>query len=106
MQVRLGPPDLADGELRSVAVGRTQHIVVVRLGDRFHALDDVCNHAGCHLSGGWMEGVQLVCPCHEYAFDVRTGCRSPDFAACDDQRTFHVSVVDGQLVTELPEVGR
>ena len=65
----LGPADLAEGELRSWPVGR-RRIVVAKVGGRYRALDDWCNHSGCSLSGGQLEGNTVVCPCHLIGFDL------------------------------------
>lgn len=97
MKVTLGPADLAEGELRSYEVGK-RNVLIARVDGRYRALDDWCNHAGCLLSGGRVEGNMVICPCHEIGFDLDTGknVTSPEIA--DDQPIFRVSVVDGQIV--------
>jgi 3-phenylpropionate/trans-cinnamate dioxygenase ferredoxin subunit len=97
----LGPADLADGGLRGVALADGRLVLVARDGGAFHALDDVCNHAGCLLSQGRIEGGRVVCPCHEAAFDLRTGAvAEPDF--CADQRAYRVVVEGAALFLEEP----
>jgi nitrite reductase (NADH) small subunit len=56
-------------------------------GDIF-AIDNVCPHRGAPLSDGRMEGSQIVCPWHGWAFDVRSGGLVMDPGRC--QRTFPV----------------
>ena len=64
--------ELADGRMRRCEVeGRA--IVVCRVGDRVHALDDTCAHDGVSLSLGALEGGRLRCPLHGSEFDVTTG---------------------------------
>jgi 3-phenylpropionate/trans-cinnamate dioxygenase ferredoxin subunit len=103
MQVALGPADLNDGEMRGYEPAPKRFVLVARVEGRFHALDDVCNHAGCHLSGGWMEGPCVVCPCHEYAFDVRTGEQGDAVKMCESQPVFPLTVREGVLFVDLPE---
>ena len=50
-------------------------IAVYRIGDDYFALGDLCPHQGCALSQGevLIDKRQVVCPCHESAFDLATG---------------------------------
>lgn len=102
MDVTLGPADLADGELRSYEIG-ARYVLVASCAGGLHALDDTCNHAGCLLSGGWLEGREVVCPCHEYRFDVTTGLNVTVPRLAHDQAVFALRVVEGALVVSLPE---
>lgn len=101
MEVTLGPADLVEGELRGYEVAE-RYVLVTRLGDAHYALDDLCNHAGCLLSGGFLEQRAVVCPCHEYKFDVTTGKNVTFPRLCDDQPAFPIRVVGGALKVLLP----
>jgi 3-phenylpropionate/trans-cinnamate dioxygenase ferredoxin subunit len=103
MEVTLGPADLADGELRGYELGEERYVLVARLGDGLYALDDLCNHAGCLLSGGFLEQQAVVCPCHEYKFDVSSGRNLTWPRRCEDQKVFPLRVVDGALRVQLPD---
>jgi 3-phenylpropionate/trans-cinnamate dioxygenase ferredoxin subunit len=103
MEVKLGPAEVGEGEFRSFELAPERHVLVTRLGGALYAIDDLCNHAGCLLSGGWLDGASVVCPCHEYQFDVRTGENTTSVRLCDDQARYPLRVVDGELVVELPE---
>ena len=48
-------------------------LVVFRLGEEFHVLEDVCPHAQAPLSDGDVARAVVTCPYHGWAFDVRTG---------------------------------
>lgn len=50
-----------------------RYLVLVRLGDQYYCLDDVCTHDGGSLGDGELEGHCLVCPRHGAQFDVRDG---------------------------------
>lgn len=102
-RVVLAPAQLpADGEVRAVAVSPALRLLVARIDGRLHALDDVCNHAGCLLSTGRVEGARVTCPCHYMAFDLRDGrlLTSPGLAG--DQRTFPVVEEGGGAVVLVP----
>jgi len=98
----LGPADLAEREVRSYAVGEHE-ILVCLLDGTYFGLDDVCNHAGCALSGGKLRGRVIVCPCHRVAFDVATGRNESAPHLCGDQRTIALQIEDGTIFALLPD---
>jgi 3-phenylpropionate/trans-cinnamate dioxygenase ferredoxin component len=63
---------LSDGETRTLAVGRRM-VAVVRSGAEYFAIEDVCTHDGAELTGGEIDGAQIVCPRHGARFCLRTG---------------------------------
>ncbi|MGA9521104.1 MAG: Rieske 2Fe-2S domain-containing protein [Myxococcaceae bacterium] len=99
MKVTLGPADLKEGELRSYDVGK-RNVLVCKVGGRYKSLDDWCNHAGCLLSGGYLEGNMVVCPCHEVGFDMDTGKNVTSPGIADDQKAFSTAIEDGQIVID------
>ncbi|MEN9798625.1 MAG: hypothetical protein RL653_2321 [Pseudomonadota bacterium] len=99
MRVKLGPADFEEREMRGYEVG-SRAFVVGKLAGRYKALDDWCNHAGCLLSGGRIEGNCVVCPCHEVGFDFDTGINATSPGVCDDQKAFQVTVENGELFLE------
>lgn len=101
----LGPANLKEGDLRGYPVGK-RNVLVACVGGKLKALDDWCNHAGCLLSGGHLDGNMVVCPCHEVGFDLDSGKNVTSPGICDDQRRFDTEVsAEGQLVViDFPEV--
>jgi 3-phenylpropionate/trans-cinnamate dioxygenase ferredoxin subunit len=93
----LGPATLAEGEMKGYAVGK-RNVLIARYGGKLRALDDWCNHAGCLLSGGRLEGPMVVCPCHEVGFELATGKNLTSPGVCDDQQAFRAEEEDGQVV--------
>ncbi len=63
---------LAEGGTLSMTVGR-RLIALVRAGGRYFAIDDVCTHDGAPLTGGEIEGTEIVCPRHGARFCLKTG---------------------------------
>ena len=81
--------DFAQGDLCRVEV-EGRGLVVLRWGEEFFALRDVCPHQGARLSEGQLGGTPLpcrpgeeiaygrvgevlTCPWHGWEFDLRTG---------------------------------
>ncbi len=58
--------------MRSYLVGERE-IVVCRVKDRIHALDNICTHAFARLTEGRLRGTRLICPLHGASFDIRDG---------------------------------
>ena len=48
-------------------------VVLVHVGGRFYAIDDVCTHDGGPLGEGQLDGYTIACPRHGAKFDVRDG---------------------------------
>jgi len=87
--------DLHDGEAISIPVGRRM-IAVVRSGGEYFAIEDVCTHDGAELTGGEVEGAEIVCPRHGARFCLRTGqALSPP--AYEPVRVFETKISDGRL---------
>jgi 3-phenylpropionate/trans-cinnamate dioxygenase ferredoxin component len=100
--IDVGPADLMEGELRGLEVGERLVLLARHLG-RITAMDDSCNHAGCLLSGGWMQEKKgaVVCPCHEYAFELASGRNVTFPRLCDDQPVFEVRVERGRVMIRI-----
>lgn len=87
--VRVG--DLQPGDARHIKVGKTD-LALVRVGDEFFALSNLCRHAYGPLAEGVVEGYFVVCPWHGWRYDVRTGATDHPDA---DVRTFPVLAREG-----------
>jgi 3-phenylpropionate/trans-cinnamate dioxygenase ferredoxin subunit len=48
-------------------------VAVASVDGVVYAFADLCTHQACRLSDGDLRGHLVVCPCHDSAFDVRTG---------------------------------
>ena len=87
--------DLHDGQAISIPVGRRM-IAVVRSGEEYFAIEDVCTHDGAELTGGSVEGTEIICPRHGARFCLRTGqALSPP--AYEPVRVFETKISDGRL---------
>jgi 3-phenylpropionate/trans-cinnamate dioxygenase ferredoxin subunit len=87
--------DLHDGEAISIPVGRRM-VAVVRSGDEYFAIEDICTHDGAELTGGTVEGAEIICPRHGARFCLRTGqALSPP--AYEPVRAYETKTADGRL---------
>ena len=85
------------GAREIVDVDGTQ-IVVFNLDGKYYAIEDVCTHDGGQLTGGEIEGDQIICPRHGARFCIRTGAAltAPAYEAT---ATFPVRVENGEVQT-------
>ncbi len=66
------PEELADGTKKSILVDDVPSLLV-RVGDEYFAVEDVCTHDGQPLTDGPVSGCEIVCPRHSARFDLKTG---------------------------------
>jgi len=86
---------LSDGQALSIVAGRRM-IAVARSGDEYFAIEDICTHDGAELTGGAIEGTEIICPRHGARFCLRTGeALSPP--AYEPVRVFATKIEDGHL---------
>lgn len=93
---------LRDGQAGPVEVSG-KRLALVRLGGKFHALDNACPHRGGPLAMGYLDGCRLHCPLHGWGFDVTSG-------ACDVRpeqpvATYPVEVRGDQVWVRLAGAG-
>ena len=74
-------------------------IAVFRIDGSFYAIEDVCTHDGEELTGGPIDGDQIICPRHGARFCIRSG-KALTPPAYEDLPTFAVRVVEGRVQVE------
>lgn len=99
MEPVLDEGELDEGEIVGVEVDG-ENILVANVDGEFFAIGDICTHEHCHLSDGWLEDREVVCPCHHAKFDVESGevTRPP---AKEDEPTYSVRVEDGKVYVNI-----
>jgi NAD(P)H-dependent nitrite reductase small subunit len=50
-----------------------RHVALFRLGDEFHAIDNLCLHKAGPLCEGFIERDVVTCPWHGWSYEIRTG---------------------------------
>jgi len=87
--------DFPAGAVRSVDVDGTA-IAVFNLDGQYYAIEDLCSHEAETLSGGEVEGEEVICPRHGAHFCIPTGeALSPP--AYEPVATFPVRVEWGMV---------
>ncbi|MGH8620206.1 MAG: non-heme iron oxygenase ferredoxin subunit [Burkholderiales bacterium] len=85
--------DLPPGTWRTAESDGTA-IVVFNVDGTLYAIENVCTHDGGRLTGGEVQGDEIVCPRHGARFCVKTGAAlSPP--AYEPTATFPVRVEGG-----------
>ena len=94
--------DIPVGEGRAYAVEGHQ-IAVFRLRNgSLRALDAVCPHRGGPLADGLADARVVICPLHNFAYDLETGCEVANGGVsvtaypvhADDTGTIHLRMDD------------
>jgi 3-phenylpropionate/trans-cinnamate dioxygenase ferredoxin component len=71
-------------------------VAVFNLNGAYYAIEDVCTHDGGILTGGAVEGDEIVCPRHGARFSIKTGAvLTPP--AYEDVATFPMRVETGTV---------
>ena len=92
--------DFVAGSGTMVVVGG-RHVALFRLGDAFHALDNMCLHRGGPLCEGLIADGVVTCPWHGWSFEVATGTMVQDprvGVSCHEVR-----VRDGEIAVRLTD---
>jgi 3-phenylpropionate/trans-cinnamate dioxygenase ferredoxin subunit len=69
---------------------------LIRIGDDYYAIEDVCTHDGQPLTDGPLQGTAITCPRHGAQFDICSG-KALCMPATEPVTTFDVEVRDGAI---------
>lgn len=90
---------LEEGAMQRIEVEGLGPILLIRLDDRLHAVDDTCPHATASLAEGFVEDRRIVCPLHFAEFDLSDGTPHNAPAGCPHLTCYAVEeAVDGILL--------
>lgn len=64
--------DLQEGKMRLIRVEGTP-LLFIKQRNTIFVIDNRCPHMGCGFSGGTLDGLMIVCPCHDWRFNLETG---------------------------------
>lgn len=87
--------ELPDGGRLSIEVDETPALLI-RLGEFFYAIEDLCTHDGQPLTDGPLVGQEIKCPRHGARFDLSTG-KAMCMPATRGVRTFAVEIRDSEI---------
>ena len=91
---------LPESRIKKVKLGNRE-IGIVRTGEKIYGFNAFCPHRGASLiSGSINQGGEIICPLHQYRFDLKTGqCKS---SICSDLKTFPCQLSEKGLKITLP----
>jgi 3-phenylpropionate/trans-cinnamate dioxygenase ferredoxin subunit len=64
--------DLQEGKMKLVSADGLP-VSLIKQSGKIFAIDNRCPHMGCRFSDGTLESGVIVCPCHEWRFNLKTG---------------------------------
>jgi nitrite reductase/ring-hydroxylating ferredoxin subunit len=96
-----GVGDVYEGEMKSFDVG-SRRIMVVKIGGKWYAVDDMCSHAEASLAMGELNVDELTvcCPLHGGVYELETG-EGIEYPAVDPIDTFQVTIENDEVFVDL-----
>lgn len=87
--------DVADDTPKKIEVDDFNEVLALyRVDGQYYLTDDLCTHGLASLSAGELDGVNIICPLHGGAFDIRTG-EATEYPCKRPLRTYPVEVAEG-----------
>ena len=74
--------------------------LLLRVGDDFYCIEDVCTHDGQPLTNGPVENCAITCPRHGAKFDLKTGI-ALCMPATEPVRAFPVEVRGTEIFVRI-----
>ncbi len=69
-------------------------VLICRDGDELFAVDEVCPHENESMKRGVIFDGEIICPHHQYRFDLKTGrCNQ----RCAALQTYRLEVIDEEI---------
>jgi nitrite reductase/ring-hydroxylating ferredoxin subunit/uncharacterized membrane protein len=93
--------DLEESKLHRVVVSGVP-VVLLKMGESYHAISATCSHAGGPLDEGTLDGDVVTCPWHGSRFSMATGSVKTGPASIAQPR-YEVRVREGKI--ELKRLG-
>ena len=91
--------ELPPGSLAQVHLAGADYALCNHDG-ALRCFDGICPHAGGPLGEGNLDGQNIVCPWHAWAFDAKTG--EAEHSARERVAVYEAHVDDGALLIRLP----
>ena len=76
--IDVGPVSDFPPDQRQLLRVEKRSLVLFRVGEAWHVIENSCPHAGLPLDQGELNGCVLTCPYHGYTFNLQTGCNVND----------------------------
>ena len=90
---------LPEGSPRKLILNGNSYCIL-RKGNELFAMDDACPHNKASLSEGRLNAFnEIICPLHEYRFDLLSGCESG--LRCGDLQMYPIRIEKGGIFISL-----
>ena len=96
----LDEKSLLDGTMKLINFQGLPILFVKQQGKIF-VIDNRCPHMGCGFSGGTLNGMCLICPCHDWCFNLETGEYTEDPSM--KLKKFDWKINDGKICVKIDE---
>ncbi len=64
--------ELQEGKMKLIRA-QGKPVLFIKQTGKIYVIDDRCPHMGCKFSNGSLDGEIVVCPCHDWRFNLETG---------------------------------
>jgi nitrite reductase/ring-hydroxylating ferredoxin subunit len=96
----LDETSLADNSMEIVKIQGRKIAIAKRYG-KIYAIDNECPHVGGALGWGTFYGNSVVCPLHQWTFDLTTGKATKGISG-DRVAVYEVKVENGKIWVKFP----
>lgn len=97
MDIVVDLAEIPDGGAKIVEVRQGFCVALFRVDDRVAAINNRCPHASASLGHGDFDGTIVICPVHDYRFNVWTG------KGYGNVKTYPTEVIDQRVRITVPE---
>jgi nitrite reductase (NADH) small subunit len=93
---------------KTVVIVEGREIALFLVGEKVYALQNICIHQERMLSKGTIFNGKVICPGHQWAYDLETGWEStqdrcqPTFAAKVEDAAVHV-IAEPRVLVDAPD---
>jgi nitrite reductase/ring-hydroxylating ferredoxin subunit len=76
-------------------------ILFIKQKGKIYVIDNSCPHQACGFSGGTLENEFIVCPCHEWRFNLKSGEyeQNPFYKL----KFYEYKIVNGKIYVKLDD---
>ncbi len=97
----------SETKLKKVKPNEELEICIAYAVENYYAIGDICTHAGCSLSDGYLTGYEVNCICHGSKFDVRNGSVTAtppgDPRPLNPEPAYELKVENDNILIKIPK---
>lgn len=89
----------------------SKEVIIAKHKQRIIAFDPLCPHRYAYLHKGWFNNNNIVCPLHEFEFDINTGKlvsvperyneQNNEWKRSDDIKFYNVIIKDNYIYIDI-----